>query len=173
METVNSEGEEVEGTEGVEETEEENEVTEEPEEIARNKTTRVLTCNLGNDELLEIAETLSDTLGIISGLENEKSSSSSRLNASIKVKKEAADNLAKLIKSKVENREVECQFVVNWNENKKDLVRLDTNEIIESNALTQEERQLELEYEGFSEDDIAEGEDKEEGEEEDFVPGAN
>lgn len=174
MEAVNSEVEEsekVEGTEGEEEIiegglGEENEITEDPEEVARNKTTRILTCHLKDPDILEISEKLADGLEYLRSLEDDKSSSSSRFNSLIKVEKEKADNLVKLIKNKIENREIECQYIINWNENKKNLVRLDTNEVIESNALTYEERQTEMEYKGFSEDDVAEGGDKEKGEEE-------
>ena len=106
--------------------------------------TRDLKCELTQEELLiysrQLAKNQQDKNEADSGKKSvvaDYNDQIMRLNAEIQI-------LSRKVANSYEHRLIACQWQYHWENNTKDLLRTDTFEIVETTAITAEERQQEL-----------------------------
>ena len=110
--------------------------------------TRHLRVLFTKEELAEFNNNLSESVTALEMAESEKKHVMSSLNAKVEAAKSAILHTNCKIKDKSEYRMVKCeQRNLNFKKNTKDIVRLDTNEVIETVALTEDDRQIKLKLE--------------------------
>jgi hypothetical protein len=96
------------------------------------KTTRVLPCELTEDEILEAGNDLAINVAQYNALEDEKKAALQEYTEKLKSLDGIQRKLAKMIETKKEDREVECLYHYHRPERgQKTLVRLDTAEVVE------------------------------------------
>lgn len=106
--------------------------------------TRSLRVPLSDTELLEVADSLSKSLGEIESIAEEKKSMSSHYDAQIKAINAKVSNLRALIRDKYDWRKVDCVEVANNTRGSAIVVRMDNLGIIIERGLTADERQSKL-----------------------------
>lgn len=87
-----------------------------------------LLCEFSKDEIIKLSGELCDTYG------DEK----------IKRAETIIDNLATKIRNRGEEKEIECKKEIDFDKGIKTIIRLDKNEIVSTEKLSTEDRQLEL-----------------------------
>ncbi len=108
--------------------------------MPKNIETRSLQCELTASEFMDRSKSLAVKHGEQTRLENERA----QLNGKINDVKNSINKLSRIIEAGKENREIECEWIFDYERTMKTLVRRDTGEIIESDKLTQDEMQMEL-----------------------------
>ena len=103
---------------------------------------RKLKCTLTEDEIKEIGRQQAAAVKMKRSLEYEFDTIKRDWKAKIGDQENMIHKCAELINDGFELRPVECEWSYNWEENRKDLTRKDTGEIIETLAITADERQL-------------------------------
>jgi len=127
--------------------------------------TKELKCRLTDEEVLAAADDVQRLLSLIESIESDKKSYVSeaksridKLTAELKVQ-------CKLVQEKMAWRSVECEEIVDYDNDEYTITRLDTNEDVEKRPLTPLERQMTLPVQDEEPDEDPEGGD-EAGEEE-------
>ena len=108
-------------------------------ELQYNETKKLI-CKLTEHECMERGEELAQVFKGIQELEVERA----RINAQIKPKQQRVEQLVTIIDTKLEEREVECDWRFDWIKGVKVLVRSDTFEEVDSVKISEEERQIKL-----------------------------
>lgn len=93
------------------------------------KETKILPCKLTNRELHEVSQILAEQVGLKREIELEKKTVDAGFNERIKAYDVKIVEVAKIVRDKSEQREVECVWKAGEREDS--LVRTDTSEVIE------------------------------------------
>ena len=103
-----------------------------------------LLCVFSKDEIIKLSGELCDKFGELRSTEEEKKKSNSDFNEKIKKAETIIDNLVTKIRNRGEEREIECKKEIDFEKGIKTIIRLDTNETVSREKLSDEDRQLEL-----------------------------
>jgi seryl-tRNA synthetase len=104
-------------------------------------TTQILHCRLSTDELLKYSDQLSCEVNEVASLQAKKAAAASDYKAKIEAKEEIITDLARKVRTKEEDREVECEIVKDWEHKCVRTTRRDTGEVVGERAMTAEEMQ--------------------------------
>lgn len=107
-------------------------------------TSRKLPVDLSTMEVRERSLELSSKIAEARALEARRKAAASEFKASDQEIRARIDELAESVKSGRESRQVECRWSRNESLGRMELARMDTGEVIESRALTPEERQIKM-----------------------------
>jgi hypothetical protein len=88
------------------------------------------------------------------------------LNRKIKPLVERLEDLAPIVDSGIEGRDVECRWYYDWASGERFLIRLDTRELVETDTIPEWERQNRLDFEGGTAGEPEQPEEEENQEEE-------
>jgi hypothetical protein len=99
-----------------------------------------LPVQLTDREKVQAGEQLARTLAAIKVDEDKRKD----INADIKAKKKALDNLEKMLTSGVEQRDVKCREVMDWPRKSVTVTRLDTSEVITERPMRADELQVKM-----------------------------
>ena len=126
---------------------------------------RNLKCNYSDEEIAEFKNNLVGGLMELENLEIEKKEFNTDISAKIKNKTSEISTLVHSINTGYEYRIVDCDIKIDIDKNEKLIIRTDTNEVIETLTLSDEERQLEIQANEESEvEDSVENVDEENAE---------
>lgn len=103
--------------------------------------TRELTCDLSDEDVIERAKALAHALSEVNVLEVQRRASAKHFGEDIKALEREVEKLAVSIRTRQELREVECLEKREFRTNEVVVVRTDTGDVIDSRAMTIEERQ--------------------------------
>lgn len=106
--------------------------------------TRKLTCILTEDDVLDRGRQLAQTEYDLAAIEREKKAANDEFKKQLDATSGKIVNLSRAIKNGEEERDVVCVVNDNWGNYKKEVVRTDTGEMIESYDMTEAERQRSL-----------------------------
>jgi chromatin segregation and condensation protein Rec8/ScpA/Scc1 (kleisin family) len=101
---------------------------------------RELACELTDAELLERGDSMAACESAVDELKAERR----RLNASIREQSDRRADLAKIIESKSETRDIACKWEPDYELKRYDLVRTDTNVSIEQKDMPEADLQMRL-----------------------------
>jgi predicted RNase H-like nuclease (RuvC/YqgF family) len=101
---------------------------------------RELICDLTERDLLERGDTMAECELQVQRLRTERS----RLNAALREQTDRRSELATVIDSKKETRDVSCEWVPDYKKKRWGLMRLDTKAIIEEREMTPADLQTKL-----------------------------
>lgn len=104
----------------------------------------ILPVRLSDNEIKLRGEKLADLLREIGVLDEEKKLESKKYSDKIKEKEIEANEVADAIRSGQEDRDVEIERRPDYTKEVVEVIRLDTGEIIASEPMTDEDRQLNL-----------------------------
>lgn len=116
---------------------------EEPE-VPQTTGTRELACDLSDQEVIERAKALAAMLADLSMLEEQRRAASKHFGEDIKGLEREVQKLGQAIRTRQELRDVACIERQNFSLNEVVVVRTDTSAVVESRAMTPEERQASL-----------------------------
>lgn len=105
-----------------------------------------LKCKLTTDEKLVIAETLADKYAEVARLEDEKSDYNTSQKAKIKTAQSQAEEASDQFRTGHEFRRIDCTRTLDWRKGTVVEVRLDTKEKLVSRKMTEEECQIEMNF---------------------------
>ena len=125
------------------------------EKIKTTHERHLLKCQLTQEELLGYGDELADALDNLRQLQEEKEQVVKDFKA-----REAAFEAQVVIKqllvrNKYEHRQVDCNLVLNYTTQNATLTRLDTNETVKERKMTEEEKQLDLGFDGDEQEEAA------------------
>jgi len=102
---------------------------------------------LGQKEKAEAAEQLATTLQAAESLELERKSVLGEFKSRLNALEERIHKLTLNVKDGVEMRSVECELRLNYTTLAATLIRSDTKEVVEERPMTDEEKQMNLDFE--------------------------
>ena len=105
------------------------------------KERRELPCTLNNEQLADLSSTLAAKTMEIAELEERKKSVAADYKAKIDQMAGANNVIAWKVNSKMELREVECEWMFDWENSKKTLYRTDTGEKVSEDFIKAHESQ--------------------------------
>lgn len=108
------------------------------------KATRNLPCALTPTEMDQRRDRLAMLHQEKDQLEQEKSDAAKAFNDKLKTMETEMSQLAREIREKAEYRDIEVKWVRDFNQKTKDLIRADTGEVVDSEALGPDEMQVEM-----------------------------
>ena len=112
---------------------------------ARIETVRELCKHrLTAEEIAKLHDVLVEKNIELRRVEDEKSTVVSRFSSQIKEVRKVMNETVSTLTNGYEFRPTECAWVVNWDANKSELIRVDTGEIVRDREITDGERQLRL-----------------------------
>ena len=110
--------------------------------MSNNRTVnRHLACTLTENELLSFGTELADVNLTIQTTEAEKKEAAKAFNATLKRDRLREKLVSEFIRTGIEEREVNCQWNYDFDSGRKTLVRNDTGEVLESDMISDRERQ--------------------------------
>jgi hypothetical protein len=112
-----------------------------PEITNGPKETRDLPVKLSDEEINDLGRKLPVVMEEMDRIEDEKKNVVADYGGRLKRKKTEAETIAREIRTKERVVPVELQWRYVWPENRKSLVRLDTEEVVDSMAIQEVERQ--------------------------------
>jgi hypothetical protein len=112
------------------------------ERIVKEKTTRMLKCELTQDELLALGAELADAQATIRELELSLKEMTTQHKSKVAVQDSIAARSSTLIRQRYEVRKVDCETVTNWKTETVTVTRLDSNEVVESRPMTLDEKSM-------------------------------
>lgn len=115
-----------------------------PSTIVRRTVQVVLT----QKELLDIGQEMARSQRLLNDAEGRKAEVAAQIKAEIEGFRNTISDLAMKISQRYEYRTVDCEIVKDFEGNRVDVVRLDNGEVIETRAMTAEERQTVLDLSG-------------------------
>lgn len=107
-----------------------------------------LPCRLGTKEKAEAAEALATTIQATESLELERKSVLGDFKSRMDGLKESIHTLTLNVKDSVQMRSIECELHLNYTKLTATLIRSDNNEIVEERPMTDEEKQMNFDFEG-------------------------
>lgn len=102
---------------------------------------------LGVEEKAEAAEQLATTLQAAESLELERKSVLGEFKSRLNALEERIHKLTLNVKDGVEMRSVECELHLNYTTLTATLIRSDTKDVVEERPMTDEEKQMNLDFE--------------------------
>lgn len=114
----------------------------------RGVETRTLPVTLTDSELLERGDQLARAHQAVTDEEARQKTEKERMKDALGELEGAVRRLARIVRDKAEDRDVECRIVHDYLANAVQVVREDTGEVIESRAMSDHERQLGLPMHG-------------------------
>jgi len=112
------------------------------------RTKRALRCNLKDEERLELGQRLAREQQNLAQTEDRKAEVASTIKAEIEAHRATINALSRTLNNGYDYRDVDCDIILNFESNAVMLVRVDTGEVVESRAMSAEERQRELDLKG-------------------------
>lgn len=109
-------------------------------EVETGVVVRELSCELNDVELLERGEAMAACETAVDELKAERR----RLNASIREQSDKRADLAKIIETKSETRDVSCEWRPDYKAKRYELVRLDTEAVIDQREMPAADLQVPL-----------------------------
>ena len=106
--------------------------------------TRSLPCELTEQEYKDRARELTDTMHDRDKIELERTEHAKTLKWKMDRKTTEIQILARTVRTKEEDRQVQCEHQTDYEDAVVNVVRLDTGEIVGSRPMTHEERQQQL-----------------------------
>jgi len=106
-----------------------------------------LPCALGEKEKAEAADQLAKSLEQAEGLELERKSVAGDFKSRLDALKERIHRLMVNVKNGVEMRSIDCDLSLNYTKLTAILARKDTGEVVEERPMTDEEQQMEMDFE--------------------------
>lgn len=101
-----------------------------------------LPVKLTSEELAAYSRELANSVADVAELEKKKSDVAKDFASQISAKDARIQVLSRRIQTSEEYRDVECQWILNFTEDKKQLMRKDIGEIVKSKPLTDADRQI-------------------------------
>lgn len=103
-----------------------------------------LACKLSNDELLEVGRELGRRENDKLALDDEKKKANAEFSSREKSIKADIGVLIHKINTGEEHRDVECKNVINWSDRSRQVTRLDTNEVVRTDTVSEADCQTRL-----------------------------
>lgn len=113
-------------------------------EMRLTKVKRNLECTIEPDKLREFSKELSMAVKKIEGLTDDKKAYNKRVGSDIAANESKRRELADKVLTGKEQRSVDCKVVYHFDRKEKEIIRNDTNEIVETDIITEEELQEEI-----------------------------
>ena len=110
------------------------------------KITKSLKCQLTSDELLAAGLSLAEALEREEALENEKKAVTDQFKAQITEVTAQVTVKRNLVQNKYEYRPTDCEEIHDFTKSVVNIYRLDTGELINQRAMTQDEKQGKLDF---------------------------
>lgn len=114
-----------------------------PKTLSR-KVTKALPCKLSEEEVLKYGRDLGRAYADKSRVETELDGIKAEYKGRVKEQDALIEKLSARVHSGIETRDVACMEVKNWTEGTVEVRRLDTNEIVESRPMREDEKQMEI-----------------------------
>lgn len=114
---------------------------------------RNLLVKLTDEEILEYSGQLAKNTLDLGATEDRKKEAVATFTATMKKYEAAINELSHKVSMRKEYREIKCEWHFNWEEGKKTLYRTDTGEQIESQPISDYDRQMRLEETGIAPED--------------------
>jgi hypothetical protein len=108
------------------------------------KTMRTLPCALTDTEKIRYGRQLADYENDSEQIELDRKAAADGFKERLSAVDGSIRRLAVVIRDGIERRDVECEWIYHWESFTKQLIRCDTNEVIESEVIGHDERQLGL-----------------------------
>ena len=109
------------------------------------KTTERLRCQLTDEEKIEAGRELAETTNELEEIQDDKSQVVSEFKARTTAAEAKIALLGNKLRSGYEIRDVKCDIRFDWpKEGQKQTIRLDTNEVVYTHDMTEEEKQMQL-----------------------------
>jgi hypothetical protein len=120
--------------------------------VKHTEETHTLPCKLTTEEIADAAEELASAIQELEGVEIEKKAVAKEYNSQVDNIKKRIHRLMTHVKNGVAYRSVKCDLQFHIKKVLAILVREDTGDIIEERPMTEEEKQMQIE---FSDDNIS------------------
>ncbi len=118
-----------------------------PKMLQTSYTEKELECRLTDAELLDLGKQLARANTNLEEQEEKKKEVTKQLAADVESARNAAISLSRRLNSGTEYRRVRCQIVRDLETCTVRAIRLDTHEVVSERTMTDEERQLKLDWE--------------------------
>lgn len=115
--------------------------------IHKSREPHILPCKLSEKDRAEAADKLATAIQRVESLELEKRSKVAEFKGLIDVQKERIHKLTIEVKDGVAERPVDCELALNYSKLSATLTRFDIDEIVEERPMSEEEKQMELDFE--------------------------
>lgn len=112
--------------------------------VTKQKVVRKLPCKLTEKEMAKFGEDLNSTLDKIDLIEEKKKSANDQFKADTSLLEEAVKRLRDMVRSKAEERDVECIQETDYIHGEVRVKRLDTGEVFSRRSMMASEKQLPL-----------------------------
>lgn len=112
--------------------------------VTKMPVTKYLQCKLTPEEWSQASEEMADCHKRLCELEDQRTSVNADLKAQSKTVQGRMAHLSNLVREKSEFRDVKCTKVWDWDQKSVEVVRDDTDEIVEMREMTQDELQMPL-----------------------------
>lgn len=119
-----------------------------PTRIGMSRETRHLRCKLNTHERLAKSEVLARMLDDLDSMEARHKAAKADMKEAEDDQHGSVKSTAYDVRTATEARDVECEWVADFETAKVELVRLDTDEVVQSRDLTDHDRQLALNVTG-------------------------
>lgn len=103
-----------------------------------------LACKLSNDELLEVGRELARKENEKLALDDEKKKATAEFSSREKSIKADIGVFTHKVTTGEEHKDVECKYVINWSDRSRQLIRLDTKEVVRTETVSESECQTRL-----------------------------
>ena len=115
--------------------------------LVNRREPHVLPCKLSEKDRAEAADKLATAIQRVESLELEKKAKVAEFKSQIDGQKERIHSLTVEVKDGVAQRPVDCELQLNYSKLTATLTRLDIMEIVEERTMTEEEKQMDFEFE--------------------------
>lgn len=124
------------------------------------KFNRPLKQDLTQEKRDEYGKYIVDVLDLVEDLEEQKKATSARYKVQIEDKLSSLREYRNAIRSGYEMINVDCDEVMDWDNDRVNIIRLDTQETIDDRPITDIERQMRLDEQQESEQPTEDGDDE-------------
>jgi len=114
--------------------------------IHRSTELHTLPCKLTKDEKAQAAKELAEKIDQLEALEETRKATMSEFKSKKENLQAQVLALGRQVREGTKLQSVECQLQLNYSKQRVRLIRLDTNEVIEERPMTDEEKQMNLEF---------------------------
>lgn len=111
----------------------------------QTKVTRTLECIIEDDKYIEYSKELAGYNKKMLRLDNEKKSYNKQIGYEISKVEASIQELSDKVGTGKEMRDIDCEVKYDWDKGEKTIIRLDLNEIVTTDIITETEKQMEIE----------------------------
>lgn len=116
--------------------------------ITTTHETRLLKCELTEEEVSDAAQTLARNLDELEALDGEFKTVKADFKSQIEAKEAAAKVQRNLVRNKYDYRQTPCTMVLNYTTQKVVVTRDDTTDVVSERKMLAEEKQMNMEFDG-------------------------